>query len=160
MTDYLRAAGEILTRLRATVTLTEAANIQVAASIGAAMEVLQFTPAVLVIPWDETVDDSDQSGMSAVTEQLWLVLIVARKVEDIAFGAESLAQAGSIQHEVLRSLQGYAPPVNGMGRLRRVSAPKLGQNGSIIDYEKGASAIPVLFALPVYSTGAVNDDED
>lgn len=160
MTDYLRAAGAITTRLRESVTLVPDAQINVAASIGAAMELLQITPAVFVIPWDETVPDDDPTGMSAATEQTWLVLIVARKVEDAAYGAASLAEAGSIQFEALRSLQGYAIPLSGLGRMRRAQAPRLGAHGGMIDYEKGVSAIPLLFALPIYTTGAVNDAED
>ena len=155
--DHLRAAADIKLRLTEEVSLVDPVNIHVVASLGVAVDLLQVTPALFVIPWDESVEDDDPMGMSAMTDQGWMVFIVARQVEDLKYGSATLSEAGMIQTQVLRALQGWTPPGFGRG-MRRRPAPRFGAYGGMVDFEKGTAAIPLCFTLPIYLEGTVNAD--
>jgi hypothetical protein len=156
--DHLRAGPALLARLREECSLVHDDAIQCVASLHLVAALISVTPAIFVVPWVEDVPEpaaDDRYGVAGITDQYWLVLVIARAIERMEHGTHALREAGMIQTQVLDALKGFLPDYS-YYPVRRRRAPDLGQLGASIDYEKGMAALPLMFSIQIAHQGSIN----
>lgn len=158
LTDYFAVGAAIQTRLRdasqalGLLAVDDLAPLADAISgaqdgdiIKRILPLVPRSPAAFV-GYDTEVMAQEFEGGGHMPMQRWLVVLAVKNAADTAKGSGVLLEAGPLILNVIQSLTGWRPALQGVGELRRVAAPRP-------VYGPGVGLFPTAFLAPLYLAG-------